>query len=131
MVPHPGRKPKEGIYLSEMRRICLNLPETEERFNHGMSGFAIKNRSAFVFLRHSRKENHVALWFKASSGVQEELVEQDPDRFFAPPYLGPAGWVGMRLDIDLDWEEVAEAMEQAWRLVAPKKAIKEFEDATY
>ena len=110
MVPHPGRKPKEGIYLSEMRRICLNLPETEERFNHGMPGFAIKNRSAFVFLRESRKENHVALWFKASSGVQEELVEQDPDRFFAPPYLGPAGWVGMRLDIDLDWEEVTEAM---------------------
>ena len=89
------------------------------------------SEKSFVFLRESRKENHVALWFKASLGVQEELVEQDPDRFFAPPYLGPAGWVGMRLDIDLDWEEVTEAMEQAWRLVAPKKAIKEFEDATY
>ena len=108
----------------------MNFPETEERLNHGMPAFAVKNRSAFVFVQESKQRKNASIWFKALREVQEELIEQDPDRFFAPPYLGPAGWVGLRLDIDLDWSEVAQAMEEAWRLVAPKRAIKELDEAT-
>lgn len=130
MASHSGKKLKSGSFLPEIRRICLNLPETEERLNHGMPAFAVKNRTAFIFVQESKKENRASIWFKALPEIQEELVEQDPDRFFTPPYLGPSGWVGLRLDIDLDWEEVAQATEEAWRLVAPKRAIKELEDTT-
>ncbi len=108
----------------------MGFPETEERLNHGMPAFAVKNRSAFVFVQESKQRKRASIWFKALREVQEELIEQDPDRFFAPPYLGPAGWVGLRLDIDLDWSEVAQAMEEAWRLVAPKRSIKELDDTT-
>ena len=55
--------------------------------------------------------------------VQAELVEQEPDRFFVPPYVGPRGWVGLRLDVDLDWDEVAVVVEESWRLTAPKRLI--------
>ena len=129
MTSRPNPESQDGHFLLKIRRICLNFPETEERLNHGMPAFAVKNRSAFVFVQESKKRKRASIWFKALREVQEELIEQDPDRFFAPPYLGPAGWVGLRLDIDLDWSEVAQAMEEAWRLVAPKRAIKELDDA--
>ena len=59
--------------------------------------------------------------------MQAELVEQEPDRFFVPPYVGPRGWVGMRLDVDLDWDEVAGVAEEAWRLTAPVRLVRELE----
>ena len=130
MTARSKRGSQDDSFLLEIRRICLNFPETEERLNHGMSAFAVKNRTAFVFVQESKTNNRGSIWFKALPEVQEELIEEDPDRFFAPPYLGPAGWVGLRLDIDLDWSEVAQAMEEAWRLVAPKRAIKELNDTT-
>ncbi len=55
------------------------------------------------------------------------MVETEPARFFVPPYVGYRGWVGMRLDIDPDWDEVAAVVEEAWRTVAPKKLIAELE----
>jgi hypothetical protein len=60
-------------------------------------------------------------------GVQAELVDQEPERFFVPPYVGPRGWVGLRLDVDLDWDEVAVVVEESWRLTAPKRLTAEFD----
>ena len=57
------------------------------------------------------------------SGVQESLVEQDPARFFRPPYVGHRGWLGVRLDVDVDWNEVADIVEDAYRMVAPKSLV--------
>ncbi len=68
-------------------------------------------------------DNRLALWCAAPPGVQDELVEQEPDRFFVPPYVGHRGWIGVRVDIDPDWEEVAQILEQAYRLVAPKPLV--------
>ena len=49
------------------------------------------------------------------------LVGADPERFFVPPYVGPKGWVGMRLDGGPDWGEVAMLVRRSYRLVAPKR----------
>ncbi len=57
------------------------------------------------------------------------VVRPEPDRFFAPPYVGPKGWVGLRLDVDLDWEEVAAIVEDAWRLIATKNHLAERDGA--
>ena len=59
--------------------------------------------------------------------MQGELVDQEPERFFVPPDVGPRGWVGLRLDVDLDWDEVADVAEQSWRLTAPKRLVREFD----
>ena len=51
------------------------------------------------------------------------MVKGDPDRFFVPPYVGPSGWIGIRLDRNPDWAEIAELMKDAYRLVAPKRLL--------
>ena len=45
----------------------------------------------------------------------------DPERFFRPPYVGPRGWIGVRIDRRLDWAVVAALVEQAYRHVAPPR----------
>lgn len=63
------------------------------------------------------------MWIKAEDGVQQMLIESAPDRFYRPKYVGPSGWVGVRLEDDVDWGQVGALLEDGWRLVAPKRAI--------
>jgi predicted DNA-binding protein (MmcQ/YjbR family) len=65
----------------------------------------------------------LAVWCKAPPGAQQVLVGSDADRFFAPPYLGPKGWIGMRLHPGPDWAEVTELVRRSYRLVAPKRLV--------
>jgi hypothetical protein len=51
------------------------------------------------------------------------MVQAEPDRFFRPAYVGHRGWLGLRLDRELDWGEVAEVIEDAYRTVAPKTLV--------
>lgn len=107
-----------------VREICLGFPESTERVTHGAPGFFVKKQ--FVMLwpqgHHGRDEPH--LWAAAAAGVQAEVVGDDPERFFVPPYVGGRGWVGMRLDGDVDWHEVAEVCEDAYRHIAPPRLLR-------
>ena len=48
----------------------------------------------------------------------------DPQRFFVPPYVGGRGWIGVRLDAgDVDWDEIGEVVEDAYRMIATKRLI--------
>lgn len=108
---------------ARVRGICLGFPESTERVTHGAPGFFVKKQ--FVMLwpqgHHGRDEPH--LWAAAAAGVQAEVVGDDPERFFVPPYVGGRGWVGMRLDGDVDWGEVAEICEDAYRHIAPPRLL--------
>ena len=53
------------------------------------------------------------------------LVEADPERFFRPPYVGHRGWLGLRLDRELHWDELAGILEDAYVEVAPPKLVEE------
>ena len=57
------------------------------------------------------------------------MVDEDPVRFFVPPYVGGRGWLGVRLDRKPDWNEIAGIVEEAYRMVAPKRAIKLLDEA--
>jgi hypothetical protein len=63
----------------------------------------------------------VAVWCPAPPGAQEVLVTGDPVRYFVPPRIGHGGWVGVRLDREPDWDEIAGIVEDAYRKVAPKR----------
>jgi hypothetical protein len=69
------------------------------------------------------RDGRVSLWCKAPPGAQEALVGSDPERFFVPPYVGHRGWLGFRLDRDLDWNELAGIVEDAYAEVAPAKLV--------
>lgn len=61
------------------------------------------------------------VWCKAPEGSQSVLVGADPIRFFVPPYVGPKGWIGVRLDSDPDWNEVDALIRRSYRLIAPRR----------
>jgi len=61
------------------------------------------------------------VWLPAPLGEQEAMIFTDPARFFRPPYVGPRGWVGVRIDHRPNWAQVATLVERAYREVAPPR----------
>ena len=104
--------------VTRVREICLALPEaTEKAFGgHTSPAFRVRDK-LFVMI----SEDRTSMTFKAAAGVQEALVGDDPERFYVPPYVGAKGWVGARLDLDHDWDELAELLRESYRLIAPKR----------
>jgi len=114
--------------LEHVRRICLALPEVSERLSHGSPAFFVRGKKTLaMYVDDHHGDGRVAIWCPAPPGVQEQLVEQEPARFFRPPYVGPSGWIGVRLDIDPDWEEVAAICADAYRKVGPKRLVAELD----
>jgi hypothetical protein len=110
--------------LTRVRRISLSLPETSERLSHGQPTFFIRGKRAFVmFLNNHHGDGRLALWCASSAEIQRMLVKVGPEHYFVPPYVGYLGWIGVRLDRNLGWERIAEAIEDAYLTVAPKKLI--------
>ena len=110
--------------LKRIREICLALPETSERLSHGSPTFFVREKRAFLMvLVNFHGDGRFAIWCAAEAGVQEMLVEADPERFFRPHYVGHRGWLGVRLDRGLDWDELAGIAEDAYAEVAPPKLV--------
>lgn len=105
--------------LARLRAICLPLPEAKERETWDLPTFRVRGR--IFAMAPGGPGGGVAVWLKAPPGSQAVLVGADPARFFAPPYLGPKGWVGIRLEEAPDWAEVAALVRRSYRLVAPKR----------
>ena len=110
-----------------VRAICTALPGVTEKLSHGAPAF-FATRQFVMLWPDGHHDNHFPhLWCAAPPGVQAELVGTEPDRFFRPPYVGGRGWVGVRLDGDVDWDELAAVCEEAFRTVAPKRLIAELD----
>jgi len=111
--------------LERLRRICSSFPEVTERLSHGAPAWFVRGKKTFVTLwvggHHGDEFPH--LWCAAPPGAQAELTEAEPHRFFRPPYVGGRGWPGVRLDRDVDWDEMAEICEDAYRVVAPARLV--------
>ena len=117
-------RPPAPRVLARLRAICLALPEANEKLSHGEpTWFAGKGKVFAMLDDHHHGSPHVSVWLPAGLGAQEALVESDPKRFFRPPYVGASGWVGVVLDTDPDWSQVAWLVEQAFRLVAGKRLV--------
>ncbi len=109
--------------LARLRRLCLALPEAHEKEAWGMPTFRVREKLFAMFANDHHGDGRVALWCKAPPGGQEVLVAADSDRFFVPPYMGPRGWVAMRLDHRTDWGIAGDLLEEAWRLTAPRRLV--------
>lgn len=108
--------------VERLRKICLALPEANERVSHGEpTWFAGKGKVFAMLDNHHHGSWHLSTWLPQPLGVQETLIEADPKRFFRPPYVGPSGWVGMVLDTKPDWDMVAALVRDAYRHVATAK----------
>jgi len=107
------------VGLARLRKICLALPETEEREAWGDPTFRVRNK---IFAMHKIGDGRPSLWCKSERFERDALVEAMPATFYVPPYVGPKGWIGVRLDAKgLDWERVTAIVVQSYRAIAPKR----------
>lgn len=109
--------------LKRLRSICLALPEATEKVAWGSPTFRVKDKLFAMYADDHHGDGRVAVWCKAPPGEQAVMVGADPDRFFVPPYVGPSGWVGVRLDRDVPWDDVADILTASYRMTAPKKVL--------
>ena len=124
-----AKRDAAGAALQRVRALCLALPEVTERLSHGAPTFFAK-KSFVMFLNDHHGDGRLALWCAAPEGAQEAMVGADPERFFRPPYVGVRGWVGVRLDVRPDWDEIASIVEDAYRHVAPPKLVVQLDART-
>ena len=113
--------------LPKLRALCLALPEATERPSHGEPTWFVRGKKTFVMYADRHHDDRVAFWCAAPEGAQATLVALHPERFFRPPYVGGAGWLGVWLDVPVDWGEIADLVADAYRKVAPKKLIAELD----
>jgi hypothetical protein len=121
--------PERDDVLARLREICFALPETSERLSHGAPSFFVRGKTCFLMLLDDHHgDGRFAVWCPAPPGDQQLLCDADPEKFFVPPYVGHRGWLGVRLDRGLDWEEVRGIVEDAFCTVAPKKLVERLGD---
>jgi len=110
----------EAAAIARLRRICMALPEVTEKVAWGEPTWRAPKLFAQLDTHHHGAD-HVAVWLPARPGVQEDLVAEDPMRFFRPPYVGHKGWIGVRIDGRPDWKVIASLVADAYREVAPPR----------
>ena len=108
-------------------KICSALPEVSVAGQQHLA-FSVRKKKFAYYLDDHHGDGRIALNCKAPPGVNDELVEFDPERFYMPPYVGPKGWVGLYIDlVEVDWDEVTELVGDAYRLAAPKTLVRKLE----
>ena len=108
----------EDEQLNHLRAICLAFPEAIEAGGVGTPTFKVRDK---IFAMRHQVDGRMSMWCKAPSGAQEVLVSSNPEEFFVPPYVGHHGWVGVWLDVEVDWDLVADLIRDSYRMTAPKQ----------
>ena len=114
-------KTVEDERLTRVAAICLALPEATREVMGSHAGFRVRKKTFAYFLNDHHGDGIVSVCAKVLPGDNTALISAQPARFYMPAYIGPKGWVALRLDRGaVDWKEVAELVETSYGLVAPK-----------
>ena len=103
--------------FAPVRAHCLAQDGVTERLSHGSPTFfapGSRGKSFCMCLDDHHGDGRLALWVAAPPGAQEAAIADDPEVYFRPPYVGTRGWLGVRLDRELPWEEVEDLLRGAW-----------------
>lgn len=107
--------------LERLREICLALPDATEKEAWGEPTWRIRDK-IFAMQKGNYPDGRPSVWMKAGEGVQEMLLATDPESFFAPPYVGHKGWIGIWMDTPrIRWPLVADLIAESYGLVGPKR----------
>jgi predicted DNA-binding protein (MmcQ/YjbR family) len=124
-VAHPQMFDDDDPYLARVREVALAFPDSAEKVSHGRPVFYTKK--VFAYYGGSVKEGGEWVQHEHSVMVQPDASDRrallEEARVFVPAYLGPSGWIGVELDADTDWDEIAELLDASYRLTAPKRSI--------
>ena len=95
-----------------VRNICLSLPGATEKLSHGSPAFFVGKQFVMLWADGHHDHDFPHLWCAAPEGAQSRWVAER-EECFVPPYVGGRGWVGLRLDGDVDWVLVADLVADA------------------
>lgn len=118
--------PDPESVLAKVRALALALPETDERLSHGSPGFFITKGKFFAYFWHNHHGDGETIVIVKTTGPDEQamLIDLDPESYYSPPYMGPSGWIAIRLDRDdVDWDRVGDRIAISWELVAPRRLL--------
>ena len=108
--------------IKRLRKICLAFPAVVEKEAWGECTFRVTGGKMFAMTDNNHHNSgHLAVWVMAPPTVKETLIRSTPERFFNPPYVGVKGWVGVRLDTSVDWDELAAILRDGYLISAPVK----------
>ena len=114
----------EDDHLKRLTEICLALPDAQREVCGSHATFRVKKRPFAYFLNDHHGDGIVGLACKVLPGENTALISASPKRFYMPAYVGPRGWVGLRLDVGrVDWKEVSEIVKSSYSLIAGKKKV--------
>jgi hypothetical protein len=114
------QRPSDPIIVGRLREICLGLPDVTEKLSHGEPAWFVKGRQ-FATTADHHHDDRLSVWCAAPDGVQRMLAQADPQRFFRPPYVGHRGWLGVYLDVKVDWLELQAILERAHAYVVNRR----------
>lgn len=118
--------PDPDAALARVRELALALPAAREKLSHGSPGFFVEKGRFFAYSRHDHHGDGETAVMVRTTGIDEQamLIEGDPDFYYRPPYLGPSGWVAMRVaGADTDWDRVGDRIAISWELAAPRRLL--------
>ena len=113
---HMRKRPQP---IERVRRICVGMPECEERLSHGAPTFFVRRKVFAMFVNNHHQDGRIAVWLPAGPGLQAMMIHDAPEIFFKPPYVGARGWIGIEL-APIGDDELTNLIRGAWRLVAPR-----------
>jgi len=112
----------EDPRLIRLTKICLALPEATREIMGKHAGFKVRKKTLTYFLDDHHGDGIVCVTCKVMPGDNVALSKSNPERYVVPAYVGPKGWVALRLDVgEIDWEEVSELVADSYRRIAPKR----------
>jgi hypothetical protein len=113
--------PRASSQLDRIREHCLSLPQVNERESHGAPAFFIRDKRSFatVWMQGHHAVHFAQLWCACTPDLRAHLIDERPDIFFLPPYVAHRGWIGVRLDLGLEFDELADLLDAAYELIAP------------
>jgi len=117
-----AQRSTEDPRLKRLTKICLALPEAAREVRGSHAAFTVRKKNFAYFLNNHHGDGIVGVTCKVFPGDNKALIAAQPERFYMPAYVGPMGWVALRLDRGaVDWEEVAELIACSYKLLAPKR----------
>jgi len=119
-IKGPAAEKDDGTQLKRVRLICSQIPGTIEKLSHGEPTFFTPKRVFAMFSNNHHGDGHIAVWVPTAPGAQVTLIDEAPDTYYRPPYVGVAGWVGVELS-KVDDEQLGALIREAFRLMTAKK----------
>ena len=116
---------KGAALARKVAALCLRLPGAEEARRGDHADYRVNGKVFAYFLDNHHGDGIVSVCCKSQLGENVDRASRDPERYYLPAYIGARGWFGLRLDRSpVDWDEVANVIENSYRLVAPKRLLK-------